>query len=174
MTVTLQTMPPGMTQVEIEIFKDELQRSVANMVLEIQRDEFLIPISLDEQPDLKAIPAFYQIGKGNFWTALDHREVVGTIGLLDIGNGRGALRKMFVRKEYRGKQAGVAQQLLGTLLNWAKNNNYKEILLGTTEKFTAAQRFYEKNGFREIEKSDLPGEFPVMKVDVKFYKYFIA
>ena len=44
------------------------------------------------------------------------------------------------------------------------------ILLGTTEKFLAAQRFYEKNGFTEIQKDALPPKFPVMTVDVKFYK----
>jgi N-acetylglutamate synthase-like GNAT family acetyltransferase len=46
-----------------------------------------------------------------------------------------------------------------------------EIFLGTTEKFIRAQRFYEKNDFAEIQKQQLPKEFPVMEVDVKFYRY---
>jgi hypothetical protein len=35
--------------------------------------------------------------------------------LLDIGNNKSALRKMFVAKDYRGKEFGVAQNLLGLL-----------------------------------------------------------
>lgn len=33
----------------------------------------------------------------------------------------------------------------------------------------AAHRFYEKNGFRELARSELPERFPVMAVDSKFY-----
>ena len=47
---------------------------------------------------------------------------------------------------------------------------WREILLGTTEKFIAAYKFYEKNGFIEVAKASLPPEFPVMAVDVKFYR----
>ena len=42
-------------------------------------------------------------------------------------------------------------------------------VVGTTSKFLAAQRFYAKNGFREIAKSDLPQSFPVMAVDDRFF-----
>jgi GNAT superfamily N-acetyltransferase len=78
---------------------------------------------------------------------------------------------MFVAKDYRGKEFGVAQNLLTTLLEWARHKSITEIFLGTTEKFTRAQRFYERNGFVEIAKQDLPSEFPIMEVDVKFYKF---
>jgi N-acetylglutamate synthase-like GNAT family acetyltransferase len=120
---------------------------------------------------LNEIPGIYQINNGNFWIATLDKIVIGTIGLLDIGSGRGALRKMFVKREYRGKEFSVGQGLLSTLFEWAKQKGFSEIFLGTTEKFIAAHRFYEKNGFTPIEKELLPKEFPIMKVDVKFYKY---
>jgi hypothetical protein len=47
------------------------------------------------------------------------------------------------------------------------------ICLGTTEKFKAAQKFYERNGFEEIEKESLPKEFPIMSVDIKFYRFTV-
>ena len=31
----------------------------------------------------------------------------------------------------------------------------------------------KKNGFVEIEKRELPKAFPIMEVDVKFYKYSV-
>jgi N-acetylglutamate synthase-like GNAT family acetyltransferase len=95
--------------------------------------------------------------------------VIGTIGLKDIGAGQTALRKMFVAAPFRGREFGVAAQLLNTLLEEAWQRGVKEIYLGTTDKFLAAHRFYEKHGFVEVAKQALPESFPVMKVDSKFY-----
>ena len=69
-----------------------------------------------------------------------------------------------------GSKFGVGQTLLDNLLEWAQQKNFTEILLGTTEKFIAAQKFYSKNKFTEVQKDRLPPEFPIMAVDVKFYK----
>ncbi len=159
---------------EIRTYSDAYKQDVANLILEIQKTEFEIPITLAGQPDLTDISNFYQNDNGNFWVALVDNIVVGTIALLDIGNRLGALRKMFVTAEYRGKDFGVGQKLLDNLFEWTRQKKYNEILLGTTEKFIAAQRFYEKNGFVEIEKEALPSEFPIMLVDVKFYKYTLG
>jgi N-acetylglutamate synthase-like GNAT family acetyltransferase len=101
-------------------------------------------------------------------------EIVGTIALLDIGHNQGALRKMFVKAQFRGSTHGVARRLLQVLLEWCQLRNFHEIYLGTTARFLAAHRFYEKNGFWEIEQTELPGSFPVMSVDTKFYKYLFA
>ena len=157
--------------IEIRTYSEVHQEEISKLILSIQQEEFGIPITLEEQPDLNDIPNFYQSNNGNFWVALFDNKVAGTIALLDITNKQGALRKMFVSKEYRGKDFKVGQTLLDHLLNWAKEKDFNEILLGTTEKFVAAQRFYEKNGFIELEKETLPPTFPVMAVDVKFYKY---
>ena len=102
--------------------------------------------------------------------AEDNGVVVGTIALIDIGAGQGALRKMFVHKDYRGAKQ-TAKKLLDVLLNWSREQGLREIYLGTTVKFLAAHRFYEKNGFVEMAKEQLPSAFPVMKVDSRFYKY---
>ena len=162
-----------MSEVSIETYKDIYKNSVADLILNIQNGEFGIPITIQQQPDLNEIPGFYQKNMGNFWIAKINDKVVGTIALLDIINNKAALRKMFVAKDYRGKEFGIGQSLLNTLIEWAKHKGITEIFLGTTEKFIAAQRFYEKNGFVEIQKENLPREFPIMDVDVKFYKFSI-
>lgn len=143
--------------------------AIAAVILPIQQHEFGIPITIEAQPDLRNVQEFYQHGSGNFWVAEVEGRIVGTIALLDIGNGDAALRKMFVSESFRGKEHGVAQRLLQELLKWAGEKQLRRIYLGTTEKFLAAHRFYEKNGFLQIAKSDLPGSFPVMSVDTKFY-----
>jgi len=157
--------------VNIEIYTDVYKKKVAELILNIQNKEFGIPITLNQQPDLNEIPKFYQNGNGNFWVAKVEGNLVGTIALLDIGNNKGALRKMFVDRNFRGKEFGIGQKLLNNLIAWAKHKNIIEIYLGTTEKFVGAQRFYEKNGFVEVQKQELPKEFPVMDVDVKFYRF---
>lgn len=155
--------------IEIVPFSPEHADGVVSVILPIQQAEFDIPITLDVQPDLKDIPGFYQRGDGNFWVALAGGRVIGTIALLDIGNHQAALRKMFVAGSHRGSEHGVAIQLLGTLVGWCRARGVREVYLGTTAKFLAAHRFYEKNGFREIAREGLPESFPVMTVDTKFY-----
>jgi N-acetylglutamate synthase-like GNAT family acetyltransferase len=61
----------------------------------------------------------------------------------------------------------VAQRLFQELLKWAGEKQLRRVYLGTTEKFLAAHRFHEKNGFLQIAKSDLPDSFPVMSVDTQ-------
>jgi RimJ/RimL family protein N-acetyltransferase len=155
--------------IEIVPFAPHHAAGVVAVILPIQQREFEIPITLDEQPDLHDIPAFYRRGCGNFWVAVEGGTVVGTVGLLDIGNGQTALRKMFVSATHRGPAHGVATRLLDALLAWCRAHAVREIHLGTTAKFLAAHRFYEKNGFREIARAELPASFPVMAVDTKFY-----
>lgn len=159
-----------MHTIDIEIYAAQYKTDVASLVVNIQNAEFGIPITLEMQPDLLDIPRFYQVKNGNFWVARDGKEIIGTIALLDIGNKQGALRKMFVHKDFRGKESGVGQKLLNSLLDWARLKSVETIFLGTTAKFIGAQRFYEKNGFEEIQKEQLPTSFPVMEVDVRFYQ----
>jgi GNAT superfamily N-acetyltransferase len=154
----------------IKVYEKKYEQAVIDLILPIQQTEFGIPVTIEQQPDLRTIPLFYQAGQGNFWIALYEGKVIGTIALLDIGHGRGALRKMFVDAAWRGKEHGVAQALLNTLVAWAVEHCITEILLGTTEKFIAAHKFYEKNRCNEVPKASLPPEFPVMAVDVKFYR----
>jgi N-acetylglutamate synthase-like GNAT family acetyltransferase len=158
------------TDVFVEQYIDKHQEQIISLISNIQQNEFNLPITPAQQPDLSDISDFYQKGTGNFWIARHQDQVVGTVALLDIGNDQAALRKMFVKKEYRGSSQGIAARLLQQLLAWAREQRVREIYLGTTPFFLAAHRFYAKNGFIEIDKTDLPAAFPVMSVDTKFFK----
>jgi N-acetylglutamate synthase-like GNAT family acetyltransferase len=157
----------------ITTYSDKYLSHIIELILSIQQKEFNIPVTLEAQPDLQKIPEIYQTGKGNLWIALKEEEPVGTIGLIDIGENRGVIRKMFVNAAYRGKLHGVSHQLLQTLLQWAKQKEMKSLYLGTVEKLHASHRFYEKNEFTRIPMEELPKQFPLMKVDTIFYKFEI-
>ena len=155
--------------IRIVPYSDKFVTGVRDLIVPIQREEFGIAITYDDQPDLHDIPAFYRKGFGDFWIALHESAVVGSIALVDIGNGQGALRKMFVKSAYRGAGHGVARRLLDTLLEHARQTDVKDVYLGTTSKFLAAHRFYEKSGFDLVAETDLPKTFPRMAVDTRFY-----
>jgi N-acetylglutamate synthase-like GNAT family acetyltransferase len=158
-----------MKEAVIVPWQSKYAEDVIQFILSIQSAEFSIPITANDQPDLKSVDTFYLHGNGNFWIALLEKDVVGTIALKDIGQQQVALRKMFVHKFFRGSEQGLANKLLGTAIEWCIQKNIQDIYLGTVEVFKAAQKFYEKNGFERVEPSQLPKNFPLMQVDTLFY-----
>jgi N-acetylglutamate synthase-like GNAT family acetyltransferase len=163
-----------MSDILIRPFEPGDEQGIADVILPIQQQEFGVAITAADQPDLADIAGFYQTGKGQFWVALRDGRIVGTISLNDIGDDTAALRKMFVSADVRGKEFGVAARLLTALLAHASDVGLRSIFLGTTDKFLAAHRFYEKNGFSEIPAEDLPPSFPRLAVDSKFYHLSVA
>lgn len=94
--------------------------------------------------------------------------MIGTIALVKFDNKAGAIRKMFVKKEYRGKEYKIAQQLIETLITYSKENGINNLYLGTVSILEAALRFYERNNFIRIDKEKLPEKFPLMNADNVF------
>jgi GNAT superfamily N-acetyltransferase len=142
---------------------------VIDLILTIQQKEFNLTITIDAQPDLRDIDANYHRDGGGFWGAFVGDELAGTIALINSGRGMGTIRKMFVKKEYRGKELGIAQQLLEILLQDCRDKGLTEVYLGTVHQLKAAHRFYERNRFTPIAVDDLPAYFPRMMTDNMFY-----
>jgi N-acetylglutamate synthase-like GNAT family acetyltransferase len=153
---------------KIVSIKDEHAEAVIELILNIQQIEFNVAITLADQPDLLTIGQFYYQSGGCFWGAFIDGELVGTIALIKYTDDAGAIRKMFVKKEYRGKELNIAQQLLETLIAHAKENGLSHLYLGTVTALAAALRFYERNHFVRIEKNELPAAFPLMSTDNAF------
>ena len=143
--------------------------AVADLVLPIQQLEFGVPITLEMQPDIRDIDGVFNKDRSGLWGAFADGQLVGTIGLLDIGGADGVIRKMFVHAAFRGKQWGVAQSLMDTLVQHCRDTGIKDIWLGTIHTMGAAARFYERNGMEKILKAELPASFPLMAVDDTFY-----
>jgi len=140
-----------------------------DLILTIQQKEFNVPITIEDQPDLKQIESFYMEPGGNFWGAFIDGELVGSIALVKFDEREGAIRKMFVKKEFRGKELNIAQELLEVLISFCRENGIEAIYLGTISILKAAIRFYERNHFSQIKKENLPTRFPLMGADNIFY-----
>jgi GNAT superfamily N-acetyltransferase len=153
----------------IQPIGDAYSKQIIDLILPIQQIEFNVPVTLEDQPDLLNVEEFYHQTGGNFWGALQENELVGTIALISIGHRAGAIRKMFVKQEFRGKEYGIAQQLLAELILYCKENEINELYLGTVDILKAAHRFYERNGFSRLKTEEIPSYFPRMTADNVYY-----
>jgi len=150
------------------IFNDYCPQ-IVDLILPIQQIEFNVPVTLEGQPDLLDVETHYHGTGGGFWGAFREEELIGTIAMIATGHRACALRKMFVKKAFRGKETGTAQRLLDTLLSDCRDKGITDVYLGTVDQLKAAHRFYEKNGFVRIRDEDLPAFFPRMMADSIYY-----
>lgn len=154
----------------IQPFDPSYQSEVIHLIERIQVGEFNIPIEDGQRKELQSISTAFQKDKGNYWVALFNEKVIGTIAVIDIGHRAFELRDVFLDKDYRGAITGFAGKLLDTIVAWSKEHDVHTIYLGTTLAFRAAHRFYEKNGFREIARTEMPSYCQPMDCDEKFYQ----
>jgi len=161
--------------IRIQRFRPQQGPAVIALVRQILNDEFGIPVLAEQMPDLLDVAGFYQQGGGGFWVAVDRGgEVLACLGLRDLGEAQGALRKMYVRAEHRGPALGLARRLLRTLLASARAAGMREIFLGTTEQFAAACRFHQGQGFAPVLEGELPQNFPRLAPETRFYRLSLS
>lgn len=155
---------------QIETLKNQDIDQIINLILPIQQIEHQVAVTIQDQPDLLAIERHYHQTGGGFWGIKHKGELIATIALIKLPqNQSGVIRKMFVKKEFRGKQLGLAQKLLEHLISYARSIHLESLYLGTVHTLQAALRFYERNHFVKVNKNNLPSTFPIMEVDNVFY-----
>lgn len=152
----------------ISEYRPSYESEVIRLILTIQQEEFQLPVSAADQPDLQNIPSLYQ-KNGNFWVALYNGRPVGTLGLLLLDNHQAALRKMFVEKNFRSPSFGAASSLMNQAVSWAESHQITDLFLGTADAFRRAHHFYENHHFQQISRENLPPRFSAMKIDTRFY-----
>jgi GNAT superfamily N-acetyltransferase len=74
-------------------------------------------------------------------------EVVGTVGAgpSDV-TGTAALTALWVAPAARGR--GVGEELVNTVLEWAREAGYEQVMLWVVEGNSAAENLYQRTGFR--------------------------
>lgn len=150
------------------IFNDYTQQ-ILDVILPIQQIEFNVPVTMEGQPDLLDIEQFYHETGGGFWGAMHDDELVGTIALIATENNTGTIRKMFVKKEFRGKETGIGQALLNELINYSESKGIRDLYLGTVDVLKAAHRFYERNRFVRKLSEEMPSCFQRMMGENVYY-----
>lgn len=100
-------------------------------------------------PDLGRFSQVYSAPASRYWVAQDETgRIVGGVGIGGLTKTVCELQKMYCLPEVRG--TGVAHRLMALALEFARAH-YSQCYLETLENMVAAQKFYEKYGFRRTE-----------------------
>ena len=86
-----------------------------------------------------------------FIGVLSDQKLIG-IGALELYGSSALLRSMAVI--YAGQNKGLGTNLVSGLLDLARKNNVSELFLLTE----TAEKFFAKNGFNKINRSEVPAE----------------
>jgi putative acetyltransferase len=131
-------------------FQKKDQQEVKDFVLNILLEEFgfsphpIWDADLDD-PDKK-----YKENNGIFYILKDKEKVIGTVALIPHSQEEIELKRMYLDSGYRGK--GLGKMLMKKALQFAKDNQYKNVILDTWERLQSAQSLYRKFGFKEYKR----------------------
>lgn len=139
---------------------------VATLILTVQRVDVGLDVPIEEQPELLDIANAYR--DGGFWIALAGDEIVGTIGMMRYGRS-GVLKKLFVRHDHRGPD-GTSQGLYEKAVLWAESHDLSAIFLDTPAVATRSHAFYQRRGFRVVDRSELPAGYAFPDRDSLIFK----
>lgn len=81
--------------------------------------------------------------------AYDGNIPAGCACFKQFDKGSAEVKRMFVRKEYRGQN--IAQLIHSEIEEWAKEKGFKHLILETGIKQAEAIRFYTKIGYEKID-----------------------
>lgn len=100
--------------------------------------------------DLADIRGEYFNRGGGFWVATASQDgksdiVVGIVALEKHADGRGEVRRVSTRAQYR--RFGVGRILMAHVEQWAQSHGFDNVFLSTGTIMTHAQKFYDSLGY---------------------------
>ena len=117
-------------------------------------------------PDLGRFSEIYNSEGSRYWVAEDEAgRIVGGVGIGWLADGLCELQKMYCLPQARG--TGLAHTLMEKALEYAERY-YNRCYLETLDNMVAAQKFYEKHGFRRVDTP--PIQTPHFACEVKYLK----
>ncbi|MBD2100175.1 GNAT family N-acetyltransferase [Leptolyngbya sp. FACHB-261] len=104
--------------------------------------------------DLDQIEETY-LQKGDFVVGFIDTQLVAMGALRPTSPARAEIKRMRIHPDYQRR--GFGQQVLNHLEQKARTLGYKVLHLDTTDRQAAAQQFYMKNGYLEVERKEWKG-----------------
>ena len=99
----------------------------------------------------KPLADFVLAGNGRLWIAEETgARIVGSIAVVDAGDGAGQLRWFLLVPEARG--TGLGRRLLEEALAYCRERGMADVYLWTFADLADAVRLYERAGFRTSEQ----------------------
>lgn len=84
----------------------------------------------------------------NALVVYENDQAVGCGGFKEYDQDTVEIKRMFVHPEHRKK--GIANLILNTIEDWAKEKGFQNFILETSPKLTSAISLYEKKGYKLI------------------------
>jgi len=134
----------------IQTYDESRKEEVRDVVLEVLLEHGFEYDRLKDS-DLKDINGYYFAKGGTFFVGLADGRVVGTAGVRKPDGKLCEIRRIYLKKEYRGK--GNGEKLFLAALNFAEKN-CAGALLKTDPALKKAINMYLKHGFSFVMKKD--------------------
>ena len=111
--------------------------------------EFHLYLEIQHYDDEKENPSLkYALPDGRLYLDISDDGIArGCIALCKLSDGKGEVKRLYVRPEYRGN--GIATALVERIIEDARNIGYKELYLDTLPELESAVRLYKSFGFEE-------------------------
>ncbi|MGK7394912.1 MAG: GNAT family N-acetyltransferase [Candidatus Cyclobacteriaceae bacterium M3_2C_046] len=130
-----------------------LTSKIKELVFSVLMEYGLPPDDTGPDQDLNDVEANYLERNGYFGVIYDKKDqLVGTIGLYDLGQGRAEIRKMYLVPTVRGQ--GLGKFLLNYLVAKARQKGYTHLELETASVLKEAILLYQQFGFKQITKNN--------------------
>ncbi|MCK5108635.1 MAG: GNAT family N-acetyltransferase [Methanosarcinales archaeon] len=134
----------------IGVFHRSMTSAVKELVLGVLSEE-----GFEYDPakdfDLDKIEDYYLQNRGIFYTGVVGGTIVGTSAVRWIDHRTCEIKRIYVRKDFRGRGFGSA--LLIQALKFAEEN-YSTVMLKTDTRLKDAINLYRRNGFSVINEED--------------------
>ena len=128
---------------------------VRALITDIMDREFS-PVSVAyEYNDLDDPIGHYGGDREAFLVAEKDGEIVGTVAVKEDSADTALLRRVFVKKECRGR--GYGDDLLNEAIDFCSSQKYRKIVFRGTDRMQTALGLCLKNGFEEDEVADFGG-----------------
>lgn len=98
--------------------------------------------------EISDLPAQYSEPNGCIILCYEDDKPIGCIGLKKFSEGVCEMKRLYLRKEARGK--GIGRNLAEKIIEKAKEFGYKKMQLDTLETMKEAIALYKSMGFKEI------------------------
>lgn len=137
--------------VTIVKYDDKYKEEVIDFLIEVAIGEF----GYTEWENYFRNKSFeaYKNNEGEFLIALNSNgRIIGTCAALRKTEETIKLNSFYILSEYRNK--GLGKRLYNKIADYTIENNYKEVILCTFEKFSTAVNFYKEKGYKLYETID--------------------
>jgi GNAT superfamily N-acetyltransferase len=136
--------------VQTDIQYQEVRRLIEEYAASRNFDAALAKIFVE----LDQLAEYYPLMLIAYWK----NQAAGCVAIQVLEEGICEMKRMYVSPDFRGQ--GIGQELIKSIVEAAKNRNFRRIRLDTHPQMLAAQKLYQNFGFKEIERynqNPIPG-----------------